>query len=91
MSVVCKLTKQEIRDLGGETSEEEDRHTPRACECVVKYQYCTCSIYIYPLEKVDTENLFEQVRDRLGDTNLVAPCWEQLPKKKQRWCYYWWY
>ena len=61
------------------------------CECSSKYGYVGCVVCTYHFSKVDTEDLFEQVRDRIGDENLVASSFDGLPANKKRWCFYWWY
>lgn len=40
----------------------------------------TCSICQCPVGNVKTENLFEQARDRIGDDNLSARCWDSAKR-----------
>lgn len=74
------------KDDGSESENEDPR-----CECITRHDYHQCVVVGYPLSKCDTELLFEMARDRVGDDHLVAPCFQELPASKQRWCYYWWY
>ena len=83
------MTKEEKRDLGAETSEEEEDEV--LCDCMKNHGYVGCVVCTYPFWKVDKDDLFEQVRARIGDDSLVAPTFDELPAKKKRWCFYWWY
>lgn len=91
------LRRKRIKLQNGESgltapeSEDDPENEDLRCECVTQFDYHQCVVTGYPLSKCETESLFEMARDHVGDDNLVAGCFEELPASKQRWCFYWWY
>lgn len=90
----CRSMRKKRSKLSNGTEEDEkasesENEDPR-CECIAGFDYQQCVVVGYPLRECETEQLFEMARDRVGDDNLLAACFEDLPASKQRWCFHWW-
>ena len=66
-------------------SDSENFCQPEICECTIKYHYASCVRFTFPLDKVGEQLLF-----RVGEHQLCASTFSELPAGKKRWCYYWW-
>lgn len=86
-----KKKKQKLSPPDSAGLESENFDPDPRCDCITEFDYHQCVVTLYPLVKCDTEQLFSMARERVGDHNLVAASFEEMPASKQRWCYYWWY
>lgn len=70
--------------------EEESEVVSVICNCQRKFCLETCVKKSFPLDNLDTEQLYTSVKARLNG-KVDASEWSDLHPRKKRWCYYWWY
>ena len=62
---------------------------PESCKCQYEYDLENCVLETYPLSKVCRMELYEQVKERLGE--VESDSFDDLSARHKRWCVYWFY